>query len=86
MAEDWDEALGVKATWDSNGKPHIAVIPSKGRIVVQSHNGSLKEYETERLDQFVNELLANEVSDAVVTDDQLKHERDVWQNYHKEQE
>lgn len=85
LAEDWDEALGVKATWDSNGKPHIAVIPSKGRIVVQSHNGSLKEYETERLDQLVDELLATEVSDAVVTDAQLKYERDVWQNYHREQ-
>ncbi len=85
LAEDWDEALGVRATWDSNGKPHIAVIPSKGRIIVQSCDDSLKEYETERLDQFVDELLANEVSDAVVTDEHLRHERDVWHKYGRDE-
>ena len=59
----------------------MLVVPSKGRLIIQGYDGTLREYEADRLDQFTDQLLGREVSDAVVTDQSLTFARDVWQKY-----
>lgn len=81
ITEDWDEGLGIKAEWKPEGKPQVSVIPSAGIVIVEDYTGRLRQYKVERLDQFIDELLAKEVSDAVMTNDLVKYERDVWQQH-----
>lgn len=81
ITEDWDAALGIKTQWRDGKTPEFIMLPSYGRVVVQDYSGKLCEYEADRLDQFTDILLGNEVSDAVVTDSTLAFQKDVWQKY-----
>lgn len=81
ITEDWDLALGIRTQWKDGKTPEIIILPSYGRVVVQNYSGMLVEYESDRLDQFTDILLGNEVSDAVVTDDSLLFHEDVFEKY-----
>ncbi len=86
ITESWDEALGLNAGWNEDGTPRIIAAPFAGKVLVQDRNGGIYEYDVERMDQFVTDLLASEVSDAVRTTDGLRFECDVWEKYGEQPE
>lgn len=81
LVEDWDEALGIKTVWRDGRTPEFVLVPSKGRLVIQDYDGILRQYEAERLDLFTDQILGQEASDAVITDQSLRFHHDVWQKY-----
>lgn len=81
ISEDWDEALGIRTIWKDGEPPEVITVPSKGRLLIQDYDGTLREFVADRLDQFTDQILGKEASNAVVTDPSLTFDRDVWQNY-----
>lgn len=81
IVEDWDAALGIKCLWRDGSKPGLEVVPSKGSMAVQEHDGRLHVIEADRLDRETDMLLGEAVSDAVRTEPGFHHTKDVWPAY-----
>jgi hypothetical protein len=81
IAEDWDEALGIKCGWEDGLTPEIRIFPSRGRFALQEGSGYLKVIESDRLDRYTDLLLGEAVSDNVITLPGFRHTHDVWARF-----
>jgi hypothetical protein len=69
LVEDWDEGLGLKVEWDKD--VCIYKNSSFGQVIVKHPDESVAVLESPELPRLINELIAQSVTEAMLSDPNL---------------
>ena len=84
IMEDWNAAIGLEAVFDDGKKVIVKESSTEGTVILQGAEEAVV-VQSPTIHHYMDAQLGQTVSDAVVTDPDLKFLRDVWQNYQNNQ-